>query len=288
MKFFTSLTWGLLLTAGVVHAQGEPAKPLTFGISPSLLKDLSLGQQKFLSEEFPLLIKDVTGLEGKLAQGKSFMEVAQKLLDGTNQFAIIPGVEFAWIQEKHPELKPLLAAIYRKPEVYGVMAVKKDSKYAKPADLKGQTLGLLRQGKMHVELFVHKETQSDLGSFFSKVTEPDNAESALDDVLLGKVQAVAIDDAGLETYKEINPGKFKRLTVIAKSERFPPGIIAYDPQKVDPKVVERFRAGLLKAHLNERSRDAMTSFRITEFTSVPAEMDGWLKEIRSVYKNSTK
>src|SRR4051812_12912703 len=57
--------WFVLLGALLFAAAGR-AQEVSIGIVPSLIKDLSEGQQKFIRGEFPILVKEFTGLDGKL------------------------------------------------------------------------------------------------------------------------------------------------------------------------------------------------------------------------------
>ena len=282
--------WSLpLLALCVGFAVGQDAKtPLSIGIAPSMLKDLTEGQQTFISGEFPLLVKQFTGLDGKLARAKDVSDLAQRVQGGTDTFGVFQGVEFAWVRAKNPELKPLLISTYHKARGRALLVVKKDSAYAKFADLRGKDASLLRQGKEHCRLFAIKGAGGELSKFFGKVADPANAEAALDAILLGKVEAAIVDDVSLEIYKDVNPGRHDRLKIVEQSAPFPPGVIVYHPKKVDQTVVEQFRAGMLRANQSERGRDVMSSFKITGFEAVPAEFETWLGDILKEYPNEPK
>ena len=277
----------LALCVGVTVGQNAQA-PLSIGIAPSMLKDLTDGQQTFISGEFPLLVKQFTGLDGKLARAKDVADLAQRVEAGTDPFGVFQGVEFAWIRVKHPELKPLLISVYHRARGRALLVVKKDSAYAKFADLRGKNLSLLRQGKEHCRLFAIKGAGGDFDEFFGKVVDPPNAEAALDAILLGTVDAAIVDDASLDIYKDVNPGRHDRLKIIAESPLFPPGVIVHNPKKVAPAAVEQFRVGMLNANRIERGRDVMSSFKITAFEAVPAEFETWLAEILKEYPTPPK
>src|SRR5690349_6217368 len=114
----TTVAWLGFLTLAAAPA---PAQEISIGVVPSLFADLTPGQQKFIRGEFPVLVKEFTGLSGKMVEGKSIDEVVDKVTKGTDQFAVFQGVELAWAREKHPELKPLLTAIYRNPRNQAVL-----------------------------------------------------------------------------------------------------------------------------------------------------------------------
>lgn len=284
------LLWSLPILAvclGLAHGQ-DAKSPLSIGIAPSMLKDLSAGQQTFITGEFPLLVKQFTGLDGNLVRAKDVGALARRVEAGDDPFGVFQGVEFAWVRAKHPELKPLLVSTYHKARNRGLLVVKKDAAYAKFADLRGKDLSLLREGKEHCRLFAIKGAGGDLAKFFGKVDVPANAEAALDAILLGKVAAAIVDEVSLEIYKDVNPGRHDRLKIIEQSQPFPPGVIVYHPKKASPGLVEQFRAGMLRANQSERGRDVMSSFKITAFDNVPAEFDGWLGDILKEYPTEPK
>ena len=110
-----------------------------------------------------------------------------------------------------------------------------------------------------------------------------NPETCLDDVLLGKAAAAIVDQVALDNYKEVNPGRFQRLRIVAQSPLFPPMGLFYVPGKVSADVVEKVRAGMLKANGDARSRDSMATFKITAFEAVPREYSNWVAEAVKAY-----
>jgi ABC-type phosphate/phosphonate transport system substrate-binding protein len=270
-------------------ASSAPAQQaLSLGAPPSLFADLTPAQVKFINSEFPVMVKEFTGMDGKLIPRMTIEDTANKLIVGTDQFSIFQGVEFAWAKAKHPELEPLMTAIYHSPRAQAVLVVKKDSKYKSFADLKGAAIQRLKVGKEHITLFLDKAAGGDPGKFFAKVDTTDNSESGLDAVLLGKVQAMVTDDASLNQYRDVNPGRYNRLAVIEKSSMFPSSCVAYVPKKVPDEVVQKFKNGMLKANESARGRDVMSSFKITAFQPVPAEYPQWLAEIQKEYPENGK
>jgi len=279
--------WFVLLGALLFAAAGR-AQEVSIGIVPSLIKDLSEGQQKFIRGEFPILVKEFTGLDGKLVEDKSVEDVASKALDGTHQFAVFQGVEFAWVSEKHSQLKPLLTAIYRTPRNEAMLVAKKGGAIKSASDLKGKPISWVKAGKEHIVLFARKLAGDDPEKYFGKMTAPTNPEAALDEVLLGKVEGAIVDQSALDVYKEVNPGRFNRLQILAKSPLFPPSVVAYAQGKVSDQVLNQFKNGMMKANASPRGRDVMSSFRITAFQPVPQEYDTWLADIRKEFPAPSK
>jgi len=236
-------------TSGVVSAQ-----TLSIGAPPSLFADLSPGQVKFLNEEFPRMVHDFTGLEAKLIPRLNLEQIGNDLESGEDTFALLQGVEYGRVKEKHSKVEPLLVGIYHVPQPRAALVVKKDAPAKSFADLKGQPIAILKAGKEHVYLFEKKGAGGDPEKFFSKIIATTNSEAALDDVLLGKCAGAIVDEAALNSYKEVNPGRFQRLRVAEQSPLFPPMGVFYIPGKLPADVVEKVRAGMLKANSDPRSR----------------------------------
>jgi len=97
-----------------------------------------------------------------------------------------------------------------------------------------------------VRLFVERQCQANgkkPEEFFAKITNPENVEDALDDAVDGTVQAVAVDRAALEAFKKRKPARFGRLKEAARSQPFPPSVVAYSEGVLDNATLQRFRDG---------------------------------------------
>jgi len=275
------LAWIIVspMTNGKAHSQEK----IQIGIVPSLIVDLSFGQQKFINDEFPLLVRDFTGHPGELHKAASPKELADNLQSGKAHFGVFQGIEFAETQAGTPELQPLLLSVYRTPEIKALVVTKKEATYKSFADLRGKDVALMKEGKEHIRRFAQKEAGGDPANFFGKITTPAKSEAALDAVLLGNAQAALVDTATLDIYKEVNPGRFQRLMVIAESPVFPPSVIGYDPKKADPALVKTFKEGMLKASNSPKGREVMSTFKITAFVPVPTGFEQKLAAIRKAY-----
>ena len=164
-----------------------------------------------------------------------------------------------------------------------MLVVKKDSPLTGFADLKGKDVNILGNAKAHCRLFADKGAQGDAKSFFGKLIRTDSSESALDDILLGKVQAAIVDNIALDNYKDLNPGRFNNLKVLVQSEVFPTGVIAYQQGSISDRTLETFRQGLLKANNNDKGRDTMATFQISSLEVVPNDYQQQVTAILKAY-----
>jgi ABC-type phosphate/phosphonate transport system substrate-binding protein len=274
-----------LLAVSVARTESRPAadKELRIGSSGTLTGP---GNEKGAIKSLEDFIKEETGLNNTIVKQKTWRELADRMVKGELQIGVFQGYEFAWAQEKHPELKPLALSvnITRYPVVYVV--VQKSNPVKDFAGLQGQSLCIPATGQGYLRLYVDRQAQAQgkkADDFFSKITSKETVEEALDDVVDGVMQAAAIDKAGLDGFKRRKPGRFNQLKEVAQSQPFPPVVVAYTEKSLDEATVRRFRDGLLNASRKEKGRTMLTLFRMTGFESVPADFDKVLADTRKNY-----
>jgi ABC-type amino acid transport substrate-binding protein len=196
------------------------------------------------------------------------------------------GYEFAWAQEKHPGLRPLALAVngYRYPVM--CVAMRKDGAAGNFAQLRGTSMVMTGGGVGCPKLFIDRQclaAGAEPKEFFSRIAVTENVEDALDDAVDGKVQAVVVDQAGLDAYKRRKPGRYRQLKIVARSQPFPAVVLAYNTKTLTPTTLHRFRDGLLSADKKEKGQTLLTFFRVTRFEKVPADFDRVLAETRAAY-----
>ena len=279
-----SVLAALLAVVGAV-AGGQQAKVgvLRIGSSGSLTGE---AKEKTSVESLKSFIKDETGLDNDIHRQKGWRELADKLAKGKLDLGAFQGYEFAWAQEKYPELKPLALAInvYRYPVAYVV--AKRNNPAKDFAGLKGQSFSLPANGQGFLRLYVERQAGAKgktMDTFFSKVDSKENVENALDDVVDGVVQATVADRAALEAYKRRKPGRFKQLKEVAKSQPVPSAIIAYYDSNLDKATRKRLLSGLLRAGNTDRGETMLTLFRLTGFEPPRADLAKVLAETRKNY-----
>ncbi len=276
----------LLATPVAATAQQAKLDVLRIGSSSTLTGEAAGGaREKSGMDTLKSFIKEETGLDNEIVRQKDWQELAEQLAQKKLQLGVFQGYEFAWAKEKYPDLKPLAVAVnvYKYPVAYVV--TRRDDPAKDFAGLKGQSLAVAT-GEGFLRLFVDRQSEANekkASEFFSKVTAPDNVEDALDDLVDGKVQAVAVDRAGLEAYKRRKPGRFKQLKEVAQSKPFPPAVVAYYDSALDEATLRRFKDGLLGAAKKEKGQTLLTLFHLTGFEDVPADFDRALADARKDY-----
>lgn len=286
---FVLSTLILCLTNPSPLSAGKPlgADPVQIAMAQTMVVDVPQPIVDLLGYPFGALTKEFTGLKGTLKIGGSPYEVAQKLEEGKVHFAVFQGVEFAWVQSKHPNLKPLMVALYQYEQLQVHLLVRKDSSIEGFADLRNKDVAYPRKSKEHCRVFMERSCNEcgdcEPKSYFGNLCQPGSVETALDQLAEGKCHAVIGDKADVEFFKRIKPGVFAQLKVVKSSEAFPSAVIAYCEGQVDAKTLEQFRNGMIRANKSERGRDMMGMWRITSFEIIPENYQQNLEDILRCY-----
>jgi ABC-type phosphate/phosphonate transport system substrate-binding protein len=220
-------------------------------------------------------------------QGQQRWDIlSDKLAKGQLQVGVFQGYEFAWAQEKVPQLKPLALGINGERYPVACVVVKHDNTAKSFADLKGQTLVMPATTQGYLKLFVDR--QAELGkqkteAFFAKIMRTPDVEDALDDIVDGKAQVIVVDQSTLQAYKRRKPGRFSQLREVAHSQPFPPIVVAYCGAFLDQSTILRFKDGLLGAAQKEKGETLLTLSHLTGFDNVPPDFDRVLAESRKNY-----
>ncbi len=276
----------LCIPAALVNARPDKVDVLHIGTSGHLSPTKEADKEKSNLATLRNFIKEETGLDNDIVRQKDWQELAEKMSKGQLQVGAFQGYEFAWAKEKYPDLKPLGLSVnvYRYPVAFVI--TNKDNAAKDFAGLKGQTLAIPDAGKPYLNLFAENECKAngkEMKDFFSKVITDEATEDAIDDVVDGKIQAVTVDRAAVEAYKQRKPGRFGKLKEVAKSEPLPPVVIAYFDKILDDATLKKFRGGLLNASTKEKGRTMLNLFHLTGFDAVPSDFDKVLEQTRKTY-----
>jgi ABC-type phosphate/phosphonate transport system substrate-binding protein len=284
MGLLLALASGIIFFAG--HGSAQQTKPDVLHIGASGSMTGNKEKDKGAMDTLKAFIKDETGLDNAIEVQKGWRDLAKGMAQGQFQIGVFQGYEFAWDVERDTKLKPLAIAVntYSYPVVHVV--VNKNNPAKDFAGLKGQTLTIPVSGQGIFKLFVERQSKlvgSDLKAFFSNISEPDNFEDALDDVVDGKIKATVVDRATLEAFKNRKPARFNKLRPAAQSQPLPPPVVAFYEGKLDEATLDRFKQGLLNASLTERGQTLRTLCHLTNFEAVPSDFEQVLAATRKAY-----
>jgi ABC-type phosphate/phosphonate transport system substrate-binding protein len=283
---------GVVLTlSGVVTTlpANEPSpekKCFEIGLVSSLFRDVPAALVQLSMKPFSDVMLEQTGLVGKSKPGGDVFDLGQQIQDGKLHLGVFHGVEFAWAQERYPDLRPLMIAVNRERHLHANLVVRWDNEAKEFADLKGKILAMPRRSREHCHLFLKrhcKELGVDPKECFDKIVTHGGVEDALDDIIRGKVHGAIVDSVLLDWYGRIKPGCHSGLKVIKRSEVFPAAVIVYRKGAIDEDTLQRFRKGMLEAHQNPKSNELIRMWSLTGFERVPDDYQETLTNIRKSY-----
>ncbi len=285
-----ALAAAALLLSPTPDAGAAAERDVRIGLVGSLFRHIPSTMIEVISRPLKVLMQSQTGVSGELHVAGDAFALAEKLKDNKVELGVFHGFEFAWVRQKHPELRPLVIVVCNHRELHAHLVIHKSCEASCCEDLKGKVLALPHMSREHCHLYVERRCAggADPRKYFSEVCVPPQAESALDDVVEGSAQATVVDRAALDDYQKRKPARCSRLRVLSQSETFPAAVVAYRPGTLDGATLQRFRAGLLDAHRNPRGKDLLKLCRITRFEDVPVDYDGLLADIARAYPPPAK
>lgn len=270
------------------RADGEiESPPIRIGMVSTLFTDVPSPFVQFILQPFGAIMKQFTGMNGKMVLGGDALALAKDLHEGKVDLAVYHGVEYAWVKARYKDLKPLMIACTKYTHAQAVLVVRKDGPVKSVANLRGKSVALPQRSREHCRLFMCRagsETgRPDAPLFYSKILTPTSVEGALDEVCDKLADAAVVDLVAFENYESLKPGCFSHLKVLRPSERFPTGVIVYRDGTLPESTLNTFRKGLAGAHKTEQGRESMSMFKITSFEPVPADYDQMLADIIKIY-----
>jgi ABC-type phosphate/phosphonate transport system substrate-binding protein len=238
----------------------------------------------FAGEPFKVLVRSQTGLDGEVVMEADGLHVARQLDAGKLQLGVLLGHEFAWAKDKYPSLEPVVCTVPRPREIQAFILVRWDCKAATLGDMKGTKLALAKATRDHARLYLERKKAEDMGGGgFCSTEVADTVHDAINKVIEGDADLTVADGAAWNYFQKLYPGASTNLKVLARSEAFPPTVIAYKKGSLDDTTLRTIRTGLLTADEASKAAKLMNLIKIDRFDEVPAGYDDMLKACRKSY-----
>jgi ABC-type phosphate/phosphonate transport system substrate-binding protein len=265
------------------RADAQAATKLKIGLPKTMFRDVPAGVMDAAAIPFRDLFKRQAGLDGDVALVETHDALAAQMKDGKVDVGLFTGFEFAWVRANYPEIVPLVVAVPNGRTIQAVLVVNKTAKAEKPADLAGACVAIPLGTKPHCHLFIERlRLGLPADCCGAAKMQPKGAEDVLDGVAGGELTAGLVDIATLTAYQNNKPGAYAQLRVVAKSEVFPPSVIAYR-KGLDAASVSKMHAGLVKASGTPQGKAFMMLAKMKAFEELPADFDADLKRIAAAY-----
>lgn len=281
LRILTAVTLAVSLASANANA-GENIV-YKIGIGKNWFRDVPQDLVAFAGLPFQELVKDQTGLDAKIVQDTDAMTVAQKVDKGELHFGVLQGHEFAWVQEKYPQLKPLITSVPRPKKLTALILVRSDDKAESLRDLKGKKLALAKTLKDYPRLFLEKQKAEHMSGGDLTATTVDTVHDGMHQVIGRDADVTVADFASWNYFQKLYPGASKNLRVLAESDEFPATVLIYKKGAIADEVLKKIHDGFLTAHTNKGASTLMTAIHIERFDEVPSGYDDALKACRKTY-----
>jgi ABC-type phosphate/phosphonate transport system substrate-binding protein len=284
---------GLLIAVALsLTPSAEASEPtaIRIGLVKTLFRDVPELLIPIGLRPMKALMESQTGIGGDLIPAGDYENLARQLKDDDVQLGVFHGVEFAWVRQNYPTLKPLVIAVNGPAYLRAHLVVRADSKIANGVNLKGKIVELPRMSSEHCRLFLERRCcpSGELPEkYFAKVIGSSNAVDALDDVVDDDAQGVVVDEVVYEAYRKSKPGRAAKLKTVQQSEPFPCAVIAYQPGVLGDRILDAFRDGLIAAKENPKAQTLLKANRVTGFEAIPTDYEKSLLEIAKAYPPPT-
>lgn len=273
-----------LVVLAPLASYGGDAAVVKVGIPKSAFRDVPPALLSLAGEPFRALMKSQTGFDGEVILDADALNIARQLNDGRLQLGVFLGHEFAWAKDKYPALEPLVCTVPRPRAVQAFLLVRWDCKAMSLADLKGTKLALAKTSRDHARLFLERKKTEDMADGgFCSTEKADTVHDAIYKVIEGEADVTVADGAAWNYFQKLYPGASQNLKVLAKSDVFPPTVVAYKKGSVSEATVQTIRTGLLTAHESSRSAKLMDLIRLDRFEELATGYDDMLKACRKAY-----
>lgn len=255
----------------------------------------------FVSENGTGIYKDIadyistkTGVKADMISGLSYDTVDRMLEAGAVQVAFVCGYPYVLNKDKPQSSVKLMAAPVMadesyggKPVYYSYIIVRKDSKAASFADLKGQrfvfneTISNSGYNMPRAKLVEMHETNG----FFSAVERSGSHEESIRMVAEGKADASAIDSLVFDYARFTNQPYIEKVKIIDKlgPAAIPP--VVYSP-KLSPELAKKIQSALLGMDKDAEGQAILKRAYLKQFVEVSDEQYNDVRKMHDLAKSA--
>jgi ABC-type phosphate/phosphonate transport system substrate-binding protein len=267
----------------VAHGDEKADDPVPIGISRSLFMGTPDRLVLAVMQPFDHLLASQIGRSGKLIPADP-QPLGTLLAENKVQLGIFQGIEFAWAQQRCPDLRPLVIAINQDSHLQAYVVVRADSGVRHLADLGGKDIGMARVSHAHCRLFLNRLLQNVRKDSQPRLHRSGTAEEILDNVADGTLAGAVVEHVAMKCFHRRKPARCGQLRVIDQSEVFPASVVAYRRGSIDGFSLKRYEECLENTANLTVARQMLTFWNLTSFESVPSDYDAIVANILKVYR----
>jgi len=271
---------GLFADAARVRAED---RVFQIGIPTTIFRDIPPSFHNVAKRPFQSIMRTLVDAKGEIDLLADPLDVAARLADGKLDLGVFQGHEFAWARAKYPDLIPIVIACQvRDLPMQAMIVVRRDHNATCLADLTGSKVSFPEPTRDHCRVFLNRE-YAKCAALFSDVLTPMTVHDGLEDVIRGRADVTVIDRAAWESYRLLYSARINKVKVLAESEVFPVGVIAYRKGGLPPEMLEKFRDGLVRVNADAQGRFLMSQMKIRGFEAPPKDYSDQLSMILKAY-----
>lgn len=275
------LSSALVVLFGSV-ATAEEKLVLRVAIPKSAFRDVPAPLLTFATQPFRDLIKTQTGFDGQVLSDAEALPLARDIDAGKIHLGVFLGHEFAWAQQKYPDLMPVVCSVPKPKEIQAFVLVRHDQKGTSLSDMKGTRLIVAAGLRDHARLFLDKKQAEDMTSGgFCSTSKAATVQDALYKVIESEADVTVADQAAWRYFQKLYPGASQNLRVLAQSDVFPPTVIACKKGKLTDEQLKKVKDGLMTAHQSKQGGRLMGMIKLEKFDELPT---GYMDSIKSCLK----
>jgi ABC-type phosphate/phosphonate transport system substrate-binding protein len=257
---------------------------LKIGMLSGMFRDQQPKVIQALAKPFRDLMAKHVGYSGDVEVLDDPFTLCDRLKENKVQLGVFHGFEFAWAQQKHDDLVPLIVTQPPGGTVQAMLVVKDDSTAKAVSDLKVTDVLVPRGAKAHSLVFIDKARDGLPADTAKPTTKVDQTpEDVLNAVAGGTAKAALVDWGALDGYKVLHPGGFKSLRVLTKSEEFPPAVVCYRKGTLTDAQVTQIRDGMTASCKTPTGKMLMTLWNLKGFEAPPKGYQASLDDILKAY-----
>ena len=270
------------LLSSLPRADAEE-KVIHIGMPTTIFRDIPTSFHNVAKRPFQSVMQSLVDAKGEIDLMADPLDVASRLAEGKLDLGVFQGHEFAWAQSKYPDLLPLvIAAQLRDVPMQAMIVVRSNHAAAALADLDGLKVSFPETTRDHCRVFLNRE-YSKCSARFSEVLTPNTVHDGLEDVIRGRADVTVVDRAAWESYRMLYSSRIDKVRILARSEVFPVGVIAYRKGTLSPELLAKFRNGLTRINADVQGKFLMSQMKIRGFETPPLDYNEQLTMILKAY-----
>ncbi|MFT3881002.1 MAG: PhnD/SsuA/transferrin family substrate-binding protein [Gemmatales bacterium] len=273
--FLSSLA--VTAAGSVLHANVNAnwfSKLYHIGIADSLVRSHAQGDEAAQLNQSMTQVFETPGQPKCQFEFASTLSLAERLRQSQIHLMVCPGIEYAWMKSKFPDLLPLVVAQRNDIRMKACVVVRNESKARKISDLRNASISLPERLPQHAYLFINQKIASqgaESAGFFQQSLLPADSNEGIESVIEEKADAILLDQDAWLGYQEQKSARSKKLRVLEESISFPTAVVLHHRETWNKLEIPLLRVALCAAHQKPLARQILNYWGVSRFVTSKTE-----------------